>query len=205
MSDWYRTSRVNVLKQMQVSEKGLDTQTARTILAQVGENALQEQAHKKAWQVFLSQFQDLLVIILIIAAVISMISDNVESTIVIFAVITLNAVLGTIQHQKAQKSLNSLKALSSPSAHVLRDGRTVEIPSREVVPGDILFLDAGDLAVADGRLLECHNLMVNESSLTGESDIVEKQTEIPGSSQLPLAEQSNMIFSGSLITGGVKL
>ena len=202
MSDWYRTSRVNVLKQMQVSEKGLDTQTARTILAQVGENALQEQAHKKAWQVFLSQFQDLLVIILIIAAVISMISDNVESTIVIFAVITLNAVLGTIQHQKAQKSLNSLKALSSPSAHVLRDGRTVEIPSREVVPGDILFLDAGDLAVADGRLLECHNLMVNESSLTGESDSVEKQTEIPGSSQLPLAEQSNMIFSGSLITGG---
>lgn len=202
MSDWYRTSGVNVLKQMQVSEKGLDTQTARKILAQVGENALEEQAHKKTWQVFLSQFQDLLVIILIIAAVISMISDNVESTIVIFAVITLNALLGTIQHQKAQKSLSSLKALSSPSAHVLRDGRTVEIPSREVVPGDILFLEAGDLAVADGRLLECHNLMVNESSLTGESDNVEKQTDIPDGRQLPLAEQSNMIFSGSLITNG---
>lgn len=202
MSDWYQVPTKNVLEQMQVSDRGLNTQTARAILKQMGENTLQEQAHKKAWQVFLSQFQDLLVIILILAAVISMVSDNVESTIVIFAVITLNAILGTVQHQKAQKSLNSLRALSSPVARVLRDGKTAEIPSAEVVPGDILFLEAGDLAVADGRLLECHHLMVNESSLTGESENVEKQTEALPDSRLSLADQSNMIFSGSLITEG---
>ncbi len=150
----------------------------------------------------MEQFQDLLVIILMVAAVISMMSDNVESTIVIFAVILLNAVLGTTQHQKAQKSLNSLKALSSPAARVLRDGQTIEIPSSLVVPGDILLLEAGDLVVADGRILECHNLVVNESSLTGESDNVEKQSDTLSSSPVPLAEQSNMIFSGSLITGG---
>ena len=114
MSDWYRIPVKNVLEQMQVSEKGLNSQTAQVLLKQVGENTLQEQLPKKAWQIFLAQFQDLLVIILIIAAIISMVSDNVESTIVIFAVITLNALLGTIQHQKAQKSLNSLRALSSP-------------------------------------------------------------------------------------------
>ncbi len=198
MSDWYRIPVKNVLEQMQVSEKGLNSQTAQVLLKQVGENTLQEQLPKKAWQIFLAQFQDLLVIILIIAAIISMVSDNVESTIVIFAVITLNALLGTIQHQKAQKSLNSLRALSSPIARVLRDGRTIEIPSAEVVPGDILFLEAGDLAVADGRLLECHHLMVNESSLTGESENVEKQTEALSDSRLPLADQTNMIFSGSL-------
>lgn len=127
MNNWYQSSKEMVLQQLQTSERGLTTRAAKTILAQVGENTLQEQTHKKAWQVFLEQFQDLLVIILMIAAVISMVSDNVESTIVIFAVILLNAVLGTVQHQKAQKSLQSLKALSSPDARVLRDGQTVEI------------------------------------------------------------------------------
>ncbi len=202
MNNWYQSSKETVLQQLKTSEQGLTSRAAKATLAQVGENTLKEQTHKKAWQVFLEQFQDLLVIILMIAAVISMVSDNVESTIVIFAVILLNAVLGTVQHQKAQKSLQSLKALSSPAARVLRDGQTVEIPSSQVVPGDILFLEAGDLAVADGRLLECHNLMVNESSLTGESDSVEKQADVINQNSVPLAEQSNMVFSGSLITGG---
>ncbi len=202
MDNWYQVPKELILKQMQVPESGLSSQMAQTILTRVGENTLKEQARQKAWQVFLAQFQDLLVVILIIAAVISMVSGNAESTLVIFAVITLNAVLGTVQHQKAQKSLDSLKALSSPSAKILRDGRPVEIPSSQVVPGDIMLLEAGDLAVADGRLLECHNLMVNESSLTGESDHVEKKADVLAKDQLPLADQTNMIFSGSLITGG---
>ena len=202
MSDWYLSPKERVLARLHTSERGLTTHEAKIILDETGENTLKEQIQKKAWQVFLEQFQDLLVIILMVAAVISMMSDNVESTIVIFAVILLNAVLGTTQHQKAQKSLNSLKALSSPAARVLRDGQTIEIPSSLVVPGDILLLEAGDLVVADGRILECHNLMVNESSLTGESDNVEKQSDTLSSSPVPLAEQSNMIFSGSLITGG---
>jgi len=120
------------------------------------------------------------VIILIVAAVISMVSDNVESTVVIFAVIVLNAILGTVQHEQAQKSLDSLKALTSPSARVFRDGQEMEIPSSQVVPGDVVLLEAGDLVVADGRLLEGYHLQINESSLTGESEGVEKAYEKPG-------------------------
>ena len=132
-----------------------------------------------------------------------MVSDNVESAVVIFAVILMNAVLGTVQHEKARKSLDSLKSLSSPSAKVIRNGQTLEIPSAQVVPGDLIALEAGDLAVADGRLLECHNLQVNESSLTGESLAVEKQAEaMETEGAVPLGDQSNMIFSGSLIIQG---
>lgn len=203
MKAWYRESAENVLKDMGSSQRGLTQQQAEEVRRQAGENVLQEGAGKKAWQVFLEQFQDLLVIILIAAAGISMVSDNIESAVVIFAVILMNAVLGTVQHEKAQKSLDSLKSLSSPSARVIRDGLTLEIPSSQVVPGDLIALEAGDLAVADGRLLECHNLQVNESSLTGESLAVEKQAEpMDTEGAVPLGDQSNMIFSGSLIIQG---
>lgn len=203
MKAWYRESAENVLKDMGSSQRGLTQQQAEVVRRQAGENVLQEGAGKKAWQVFLEQFQDLLVIILIAAAGISMVSDNIESAVVIFAVILMNAVLGTVQHEKAQKSLESLKSLSSPSARVIRDGLTLEIPSSQVVPGDLIALEAGDLAVADGRLLECHNLQVNESSLTGESLAVEKQEEpMDTEGAVPLGDQSNMIFSGSLIIQG---
>lgn len=203
MKAWYRESAENVLKDMGSSQRGLTQQQAEEVRRQAGENVLQEGAGKKAWQVFLEQFQDLLVIILIAAAGISMVSDNVESAVVIFAVILMNAVLGTVQHEKAQKSLDSLKSLSSPSARVIRDGLPLEILSSQVVPGDLIALEAGDLAVADGRLLECHNLQVNESSLTGESLAVEKQAEpMDTEGAVPLGDQSNMIFSGSLIIQG---
>lgn len=124
---------------------------------------------------FLSQFADLLVIILIVAAVISMISGNVESTIVIFAVIILNALLGTIQYVKARKSLDSLKKLSAPKAKVLRDGAVTQIASADLVPGDVLMLEAGDMVSADARIISNYSLQVNESSLTGESANVDKK------------------------------
>lgn len=203
MKTWYRESAENVLRDMGSSRSGLTQQQAEEVRKKAGENVLQEGTGKKAWQVFLEQFQDLLVIILIAAAGISMVSDNVESAVVIFAVILMNAVLGTVQHEKARKSLDSLKSLSSPSAKVIRNGQTLEIPSAQVVPGDLIALEAGDLAVADGRLLECHNLQVNESSLTGESLAVEKQAEaMETEGAVPLGDQSNMIFSGSLIIQG---
>lgn len=203
MKTWYRESAENVLRDMGSSRSGLTQQQAEAVRKKAGENVLQEGTGKKAWQVFLEQFQDLLVIILIAAAGISMVSDNVESAVVIFAVILMNAVLGTVQHEKARKSLDSLKSLSSPSAKVIRNGQTLEIPSAQVVPGDLIALEAGDLAVADGRLLECHNLQVNESSLTGESLAVEKQAEVMETEgAVPLGDQFNMIFSGSLIIQG---
>lgn len=203
MKTWYRESAENVLRDMGSSRSGLTQQQAEAVRKKAGENVLQDGTGKKAWQVFLEQFQDLLVIILIAAAGISMVSDNVESAVVIFAVILMNAVLGTVQHEKARKSLDSLKSLSSPSAKVIRNGQTLEIPSAQVVPGDLIALEAGDLAVADGRLLECHNLQVNESSLTGESLAVEKQAEaMETEGAVPLGDQFNMIFSGSLIIQG---
>ena len=119
-----------------------------------GPNKLSEGRKKSVAVVFLEQFKDLLVVILTIAAIISLLSGESESTIVIFAVLLLNAVLGTVQYVKAEKSLESLKAMSSPVARVIRDGARLEIPSQEVVPGDILLLEAGDLVVADGRILE---------------------------------------------------
>ena len=152
-------------------------------------------------RVFLSQFADLLIVILLIAALISMFSGNAESTIVIAVVLVMNAVLGTVQHQKAEKSLDSLKNLSAPCAKVIREGKKKEIPSRELVPGDLVELEAGDMVVADGRILDNFSLQVNESALTGESTNVEKtQGSLP--EDLPLADRRNMVYSGSLVTYG---
>lgn len=201
MSNWYQMEGAEVLDKMQTRPDGLTPGRAGELLEEKGENVLQEGKRKSTLQVFLSQFADLLVVILIIAAIISMISGNVESTVVIVAVIIMNAVLGTIQHKKAEKSLDSLKSLSSPSAKVLRGGQKLEIPSREVVPGDILLLEAGDLVVADGRILESFSLQVNESSLTGESTNVDKNERLI-TEEAPLADRINMVFSSSLVTYG---
>ena len=151
---------------------------------------------------FAEQFKDLLVIILIVAALISAVSDNLESTIVIFAVLILNAILGTVQYVKAEKSLESLKAMSQPTAKVIRNGSKTIVSSVEIVPGDIVLLEAGDMVVADGRILENYSLKVNESSLTGESEGVDKIDSVIAEDKVALGDQKNMVFSGSLVTYG---
>ena len=181
---------------------GLSGAEAAARLTKYGPNALAEGSKKSVVQVFFEQFKDLLVVILIAAAVISMLSGNAESTIVIFAVLILNAVLGTVQHIKAEKSLQSLKAMSSPSARVIRDGARMVVPSAEIVPGDIVELEAGDMVVADGRILENFSLKVNESSLTGESEGVEKTADALPGGKVALGDRKNMVFSGSLVTYG---
>ncbi len=201
MKDFYLRKKEDILSQFQVTLQGHSKERAAQILEEKGANVLQEGKRKSTLEVFLSQFADLLVIILIAAAIISMVSGNVESTIVIIAVITMNAVLGTVQHKKAEKSLDSLKSLSSPNAKVIRDGQKVEIPSRDVVPGDIVILEAGDMVVADGRILENFSLQVNESSLTGESTNVDKQA-VELEEEVPLGDRVNMVYSGSLVTYG---
>lgn len=203
MSEWHLIRGESTLGKLETSRTGLKMDEAQKRLHEYGANVLKEEKSKTVWQVFLEQFQDLLVIILVVAAGISMVSDNVESTIVILAVLLLNAVLGTVQHEKAQKSLDSLKAMSAPAARVMRGGRQMEILSSEVVPGDVLLLEAGDLVAADGRILECHSLMTDESSLTGESGSVEKRVEVlQECGNIPLAERTNMVYSGSLVTSG---
>ena len=202
MEQMFRRTAQQVLDQFGVTRQGLTTEQVEKQRATYGENALTEGQKKGPLVVFLEQFKDLLVIILIIAALISAVSGNGESTIVIVAVITLNAILGTVQHFKAEKSLESLKALSSPNAKVMRNGRKIEIPSKEVVPGDILTLEAGDLVVADGRIIENYSLQVNESSLTGESEGVNKISDVIDEENVALGDQKNMVFSGSLVTYG---
>ena len=201
MSEWYQKTNAEVLEQLGVTTDGLSSEQAEERLKRDGKNVLAEGKKKSVFQVFLSQFADLLVLILIAAAIISMFSGNIESTIVIFAVIIMNAILGTAQHVKAEKSLDSLKSLSSPSAKVIRDGMKIEIDSENVVTGDIIILEAGDLIVADGRILHNYSLQVNESSLTGESTNIDKDDEVI-SGEVPLADRTNMVFSGSLVTYG---
>ena len=202
MRNYFNQEKVSLYRNLHSSEKGLSRTEAEERLKKYGANKLTEGKKKSVIQVFLEQFCDLLVAILIVAAFISMLSGNIESTIVIFAVIILNAILGTVQHIKAEKSLDSLKALSSPNAKVLRDGEKLEIPSEQVVLGDILLLEAGDLVAADGRILKNYSLQVNESSLTGESANVEKTDAVLEGEEIALADRVNMVFSGSLVTYG---
>lgn len=198
--DWNYSTQ-ELLQKFDVTEQGLNNARVEETRRQTGENILQEGKKKSTLEVFLGQFCDLLVVILIIAAIISMFSGNVESTIVILLVLIMNAVLGTVQHIKAQRSLESLKQLSAPNAKVIRNGVKQEIPSKEIVPGDIVMLEAGDMIVADGRILHNYSLQVNESSLTGESTNVEK-TDMVIEGKAALADRVNMVYSGSLVTYG---
>lgn len=202
MEKYFLKSKEDVLKELNVTETGLTKQQAEESRKLFGVNELQEHEKEKAWVVFLSQFKDFLVIILIIAGIISMLTGNIESTAVIFSVIIMNAILGTVQHLKAESSLESLKNLSSPKAKVMRNGMKMEIYSKEIAVGDIVYLEAGDIVPADGRVIENFSLMVNESSLTGESESVGKTDEIITEENIPLGDQKNMVFSGSLVTYG---
>lgn len=197
----YRMSKEELFMYMKADGNGLTADAASEILEEKGHNVISESKKKSALAVFFGQFKDMLVIILIMAAVISMFSGNAESTAVIFAVIIMNAVLGTIQYVKAEKSLDSLKAMSAPHARVLRDGRKIEIPAENVVPGDVLLLEAGDMVAADGRVLCSYSLQVNESSLTGESTSVDKTDRVP-EGEAGIADRTNMVYSGSLVTYG---
>ena len=202
MKAYYRESKEEVLKELGANEQqGFTSKAAQEKLAQVGPNALVEGKKKSVVEVFLEQFKDLMVIILIVAAVISAFTGNLESTAVIIVVLILNAILGTVQHVKAEKSLEALKSLSAPAAKVLRDGKKQEIAAKDVVPGDILLLEAGDLVTADGRILDNFSLQVNESSLTGESTNIDK-LDTTFEKEVPLADRVNMVYSSSLVTYG---
>lgn len=202
MAHFYQSSSDDVLKTLQTSEKGLTEQEIKQRQEQYGLNALMEEKEASVFKIFIDQFKDLLVLILIAAALISMLSDNIESACVILAVITLNAILGTVQTVKARKSLQSLKALSTPHTKVIRDGKKQEIPSTELTVGDIVLLEAGDVISADARLLQAHSLQVNESALTGEAVSVDKSVDAILTENCALGDQTNMVFSSGLVTYG---
>ena len=154
MKEWYRLTTQETLNNLNTTDKGLSTAESTTRLSTYGDNTLKDSKKESVLTIFFKQFADLMVIILIIAATISMFTGDIESTIVIISVLILNALLGTIQHIKAAKSLDALKSLSSPAARVIRDGIRQETDSRYIVPGDIVILEAGDIVPADGRIIE---------------------------------------------------
>lgn len=197
----YRKSKEELFSDLKSRKTGLTTKEAMDHQETYGFNELLEGKQKNLIQVFLEQFKDFLVLILIGAAVISGVLGDFESALVIFLVITMNAILGTVQHVKAQKSLDSLKQLSSPHAKVLRDEEIKILPSREVVPGDVVLLEAGDFVCADGRIIENASLKINESALTGESLAVDKEDSTIYK-EVPLGDRVNMVYSGSFVTYG---
>lgn len=202
MDKQWKLSQEALLAELKSSMDGLSEAEAKARLEQYGYNKLQEGKRKGVLQVFAEQFADLLVIILIIAAIISALTGGLEGTIVILAVLILNAVLGTVQHFKAQKSLDSLRAMAAPNARVMRGGQKMEVPAAELVPGDILLLEAGDVTAADGRVLQNFSLQVSESALTGESENVNKIDTPIDEEELPLGDRLNMVYSSSLVSYG---
>ena len=195
----WQMSGEELFRELECGAEGLTAREAAARLERYGSNELREGRRKSVLHIFLEQFADLLVVILIAAAVVSAMLGDVESTVVILAVITMNAVLGTVQTVKAAASLDSLKQMSAPTAKVLRDRQVVQVPGREVTVGDVVLLEAGDSVCADGRLLECASLKCDESALTGESLPVEKDTaEILGGA--PLGDRRNMAVSYTHLT-----
>lgn len=198
---YYQKRISEVMKACETSENGLSHEEIIKRHQQFGYNILDEKKKENPFVIFLKQFQDLLVIILIIAAIISGMSGQIESTIVIVSVIIVNAILGTIQTLKAEKSLDSLKKLSVPKAKVIREGTLQEVDSTELTIGDLVQIEAGDVISGDGRIIECSSLQINESALTGEVESVDKTTDVI-TGQVVVGDQKNMVFSSSLVTNG---
>jgi len=201
MKETYQKEKEELLREFGSNENGLSGELAKKSLEKYGPNELTGEKTKSVFRIFLEQFTDFLVIILIVVAIISAFIGEIDSSIVILIVITMNAILGTVQTIKAEMSLNSLKKLSMPNAKVIRDGVALVISSSDVVPGDIVMLEAGDYVCADGRIIENASLKINESALTGESLSSEKDDSVI-TDVVELGDRINMVFSGSFVTYG---
>lgn len=201
MKDFYQMSEQDVRMQINGSLEPLTNQQVKTNREKYGPNELAEGKKKSTLMIFLEQFKDFLVIILIIAAVVSGVLGDLESTIVILVVITINAILGTVQTLKAEQSLDSLKKMSAPEAKVFRNGQFIKIPAAEITVGDLVSLEAGDFVPADGRITANAGMKIDESALTGESLGVEKDMAVI-EGQAPLGDRLNMVYSGSFVTYG---
>lgn len=202
MKQAYNRTSEEIIREFASSIDGLDQAQVEVSRSEHGSNTLGDEKRVSKLMVFLMQFNDFLIWILLAAAVLSLILAKAESAIVIAVVVLVNAILGTVQHLKAEESLSALKALSSPSAKVIRSGETLTINSQELVVGDILLLETGDFIAADGRIISEHSLKADESALTGESVSSEKDSETLTGADLAPGDQSNMVFSGTHITYG---
>lgn len=201
--NWYKKNITEISSDLDVNlNTGLNEEDVNLKREQYGWNSLREERKLSLATMFLSQFKNFMVIVLLIASAVSAFLGELSDTLTILLVVISNAALGVAQEYRAEKSLEALKKLSSPMAKVIRSGRRAEIPSKELVPGDIIILEAGDFVPADGILFECANLRVEESSLTGESVPVDKFMSIPEGDDIPLGDRKNSVFASGLITNG---
>jgi len=203
MSNWYTLDVADVLKQLGTdATQGLNDAEAARRLAEQGPNELIEQGSKSPWLILWEQLTATMIVILIVAAVVSAALGDYKDAVAILAIVMLNAVLGFVQEYRAEKAMAALKKLAVPTVKVRRSGHVQEISARELVPGDLVLLEAGNLVPADGRLLECFNLRIQEAALTGESEPVEKDPHALSGADLPLGERRNMAYMGTVITYG---
>lgn len=201
MKPWYQMTEDELYKELKTGRNGLSADESQKRLSQYGHNRLEEKPGKSPLLIFFEQFTNILILILIVAAVISAFIGDLTDTIVILAIVLLNAVIGFFQEYRAERALAALKKLEIPAATIIRDGKHQQIPATEIMPGDIVVLTAGEIVPADIRLIESPNLMIDESSLTGESTPVEKSTNVI-SEETSLADRRNMTFKGTVITYG---
>ncbi|EHK2345875.1 calcium-transporting P-type ATPase, PMR1-type [Clostridium perfringens] len=200
---WYKKSKNEILQELDVDEKnGLFSTEALRRLEKYGKNKLETKKKKTLFKQFLSQLKDVMIYILIIAAIISAFLGEISDALIILLVIIINAVIGVIQESKAEKALDALKELSTPKALVKRDGSLKEILSEDIVPGDIVIIDAGRYIPGDLRLIDTANLKIEESAFTGESVPSEKDASFLPDKEVPIGDQNNMAFMSTLATYG---
>lgn len=199
---WHSLSTTETLKETGSSEQGLTSDTVKKKLTEHGRNELVAKKKKSPLVIFLRQFFDVMILVLAAAAIISAVVGEISDAIVIVVIIILNAVVGFVQEYRAEKAMEALQKMAMPLAMVIRDNKTLEIPSPELVPGDIVLLEAGNMVPADIRLLEVHSLKAEEASLTGESNAIDKTTEPIPEKEIPPGDKTNMAFKGTVITNG---
>lgn len=203
MEKWYRLDVDAVLQKLTVDQAvGLPDAEAQKRLQEHGPNELIDRGTKSPWLILLDQLKDLMVIILLVAAAVSLFLGEVTDVIVIMAIVILNAIIGFSQEYRAEQAMAALKKMAVPTVKVRRNGRIAEISARELAPGDVVLLEAGNVAPADGRLLESVNLKIQESALTGESEPVDKQVAALHKDDLGVGDRHNMIFMGTVVTYG---
>lgn len=199
---WHQKSIDDIFKELKTSNKGLSKEEAERRYSEYGPNEIKEKSRRSPFLLFLNQFKDFMIIVLVIAAIVSGIIGELSDSIAIIVIVALNAVIGFVQEYRAEKAIAELKKMAAQYATVVRDGRTSNIPASELVPGDIVILEAGKIVPADMRLIEGASLKVDESTLTGESVSVEKHVMEIRDSNLPIGDRNNMVYKGTIVSSG---
>lgn len=199
---WWQLGAEEVVSKLATSMQGLQGEIVKQRLSEFGKNELIEKKRKPAWRIFLNQFSDFMILVLLGAAVVAGVAGDLTDTIIILVIVVLNAIVGYFQENKAEEAMEALKKISALQAHVYRDGSLITLPSSELVPGDVISLEAGNVIPADIRLVQSHSLKVNESALTGESVPVDKVSDLIDADELPIGDRLNMGFKSTLVTNG---